>query len=155
MDPLTALSLASSIVQFVDFGSELVAKGYRRYKSPDGSLVEDADTEMAAHHLVYLVSKLQHPSESRLRDSEAGQVEDQAFRALCTKCESIGEELLSCLKAARVEGKHRKWKSFRQALRSVSTEEKLSKIEARLSALKDELEFHILVDLRYGPHSII
>jgi hypothetical protein len=81
-------------------------------------------------------------------------VEDQAFRALRIKCESIGEELLSCLKAARVEGKHREWKSFRQALRSVSTEEKLSKIEARLSALKDELELHILVDLRYGPHSI-
>jgi hypothetical protein len=152
MDPLTALSLASSIVQFVDFGSELVAKGWRRYKSADGSLVEDVDTEMAVHHLVYLVSKLQNPSESRLPDSEAGQVEDQAFRALCTKCHSMGEELLSCLKAARVEGKHRKWKSFRQALRSVSTEEKLSKIEARLSALKDELEFHFLVDLRYGSH---
>jgi hypothetical protein len=43
---------------------------------------------------------------------------------------------------------------FSASLRSVSTEEKLSKIEARLSALKDELEFHILVDLRYGPHSI-
>jgi hypothetical protein len=81
-------------------------------------------------------------------------VDDQAFRALCIKCESIGEELLSCLKAARVEGKHQKWKSFRQVLRSVSTEEKLSKIEARLSALKDELELYILVDLRYGPHSV-
>jgi hypothetical protein len=71
MDPLTALSLASSIVQFVDFGSELVAKGYRRYKSADSSLVEDVDTETVAHHLVYLVSKLQHLSESSLRDSEA------------------------------------------------------------------------------------
>lgn len=114
MDPLTALSLASSS-EFVDFGSELVTKGYRRYYSADGSLVEDIDTETAAHHLVYLISKFQHSSKSRLRDSEAGQVEDQAFRALCIKCESIGEELLSCLKAARVEGKHQKWKSFRQA----------------------------------------
>lgn len=153
MDPLTALSLASSIVQFVDFGSELVDKGYRRYKSADGSLVEDVNTETAVHHLVYLVSKLQHPSE--LNDAEPGQVEDQAFRALCTKCQLIGEELLSCLKSARVEGKHRKWQSFRQALRSVSTEEKLNKFEARLSAVKDELEFHILVDLRYESHAII
>ena len=149
MDPLSALSLASSIAQLIDFGSELVAKGFRIYKSVDGSLVEHVNKEVAIQHLVYLTAKLQDPVAIGMPDSVANVVENHALHALCTKSRSVGEELLASLQAARVEGKNRKWKSFRQALRSVSTEETIIKIETRLAALKEELEFHILVDLRY------
>jgi hypothetical protein len=38
VDPLTALSLAGTIVQFVDFWSKLLLSGRELYKSGTGSL---------------------------------------------------------------------------------------------------------------------
>lgn len=40
LDPLTALSLASSIVQFVDFGSKLLSRSIEISKSASGELEE-------------------------------------------------------------------------------------------------------------------
>lgn len=148
MDPFSAVSVASSIVQLIDFGGKLVDKGLRIYNSADGSLVEHVNKEAAIQHLVYLTTKLQDSAPTILSDDTTSQVENHALHALCAKCRIVGEELLDCLRAVRVDGKNRKWKSFRQALRSVSTEETITSIETRLAALKDELEFHVLVDLR-------
>jgi hypothetical protein len=43
---------------------------------------------------------------------------------------------------------HRKWKSFRQALKSVWNERELDSIVDRLSMFRQELEMHILVSLK-------
>jgi hypothetical protein len=45
MDPLTAFSLACGIVQFVDFSSKLVSKGYEISISAEGALAENLDLE--------------------------------------------------------------------------------------------------------------
>jgi hypothetical protein len=45
MDPLTALGLASNIVQLISFSSDLVAKGREIYQSTDGTLVENLELE--------------------------------------------------------------------------------------------------------------
>ncbi len=58
MDPLTSLSLASNVIQIVDFSTQLVSKGYKIYKSADGTLAENVDIEAVTHSLKTLSGKL-------------------------------------------------------------------------------------------------
>ena len=58
LDPLTALSLAGTIVQRVDFSTTLLAKGNEMYKSADGISVGDAELEVIAKDLQGLNGRL-------------------------------------------------------------------------------------------------
>ena len=51
LDPLTALSLAASIVQFVDFGSKMLSDSYEIYKAGSTSgheTIKSITTDLAA-----------------------------------------------------------------------------------------------------------
>lgn len=58
LDPLSALSVAASVVQFVDFARKIVSKGKQLYKSPGGALRENEQTETATKRLQDLILKL-------------------------------------------------------------------------------------------------
>lgn len=51
MDPVTALSTASCIVQIIDFGVRVVSKGNKIYLSIDGTLAETLDLELITNDL--------------------------------------------------------------------------------------------------------
>jgi hypothetical protein len=59
LDPMSAVSLAATIVQFVDFSSKIVSKGYHLYKSADGVLPENERLRYVITDLKSLNSKLQ------------------------------------------------------------------------------------------------
>jgi len=48
LDPMSALSLAGNIVQFLDFSIYLVGKAHEIHKSVDGALSENLDAEVVA-----------------------------------------------------------------------------------------------------------
>jgi len=64
MDPLTALGLASNVIQIVDVSTRIVSKGQSIYKSADGTLAENMDAEAVATDLNLLNTKLQHSLEA-------------------------------------------------------------------------------------------
>ncbi len=66
LDPLTALSIASSIVQFVDYGSKLLSKSYELYESADGTTIGNAELEVIAKDLQDLNEWIQCPLRPRL-----------------------------------------------------------------------------------------
>jgi hypothetical protein len=47
-----------------------------------------------------------------------------------------------------LRGKAQPWKSLLQAVRAVWSKDEIESLLARLSILKEEVELHILVDLR-------
>ena len=51
MDPVSALGVASSIVQLVDFGFRLVSNSVELYKSNDGATVTNRDLAITAQDL--------------------------------------------------------------------------------------------------------
>ena len=61
LDPLSALSVAASVVQFLDFGNKIVSKGIQAYKSNDGALIENAEIEEATQRLAQLSKFSKHP----------------------------------------------------------------------------------------------
>jgi hypothetical protein len=59
LDPLTALSLAGNILQFIDFAAKVVSKCRGIHKSPDGVLPEDQELELVASDLARLSKRLE------------------------------------------------------------------------------------------------
>lgn len=159
MDPLSALSVASSVVQFVQFGCSLVSKGQEIYDSEGGSLLKHVECEEATNRLVELTEKLR----PALRDCRANKPAPAgdigsvaAIEDICDNCLAISKELIALLGKLRVKEdcKRRKWFSFRQALRSVWSKGDLDAIEKRLLACKKELDSHLIANIRYMLHTV-
>lgn len=145
MDPLSALSLAATLVQLVDFTSKVVSKGYHIYNAADIALPQNAALE-------YIVTDLQNLN-ARLKHHESlgcATKDEQALEDLSTSCAVLANEVISKLNKLKVAGdeSHRKWKSFRQALKSVWNKEELDAMAAKLSEYRNQLEFHILLSLK-------
>lgn len=64
MDPFSALSIATSVAQFVEFGCSLVSETRQIYNSLDGATVSQVETSLAAKRLL----KLSERMKSSLRD---------------------------------------------------------------------------------------
>jgi len=140
MESLAAFNIVCNVVQFVDFGGQLISKSVQLYQSTDGVLTENINTEAATIRLIQLNSKLEHAANA------AG---DKALVALCRSCGTVAVELLGALDKLKVHGEKQKWKSMRKALRSLWTKDKIQDIEKRLASFREQLNLHVTVDLRY------
>ena len=145
MDPLSALGVASNVIQVVDFSIRLVSKGVEFYK--DGSPAENVDAEEITQSLKGLNGKLQRS----IQDSKCGgplSEEDESLMGLCANCERVANELLRRFDQIKVTGKHRKWKSARQALKSVTNKNDLELLARRLGMYRSEINVIVTVSLR-------
>lgn len=55
MDPLTALGLASNVVQFIDFGLKVISKARQLGESVDGTLKENSEIEDVTRRFIELL----------------------------------------------------------------------------------------------------
>ncbi|KAF2636449.1 hypothetical protein P280DRAFT_435165 [Massarina eburnea CBS 473.64] len=137
MDPLTALGACSSILQIVDFSCKILSKGNQLCTSLTGALPENAQLEKVTVHLHGMVGHLQQqpPGQGHMKE-------------MITMCIENANDLISVLDGLKVKGNARKWKSWRQAIKSVWRKERLEEMLARLQLIRDEIEFGIILDLR-------
>jgi hypothetical protein len=148
MDPLTALSLAGTIVQFVDFGSKLLSAGRELYKSTTGSLTVNDEIELVTSDLLAITQKLRPDQSLGLE-----------FQQICVEAARLAQELLGKLDKVkvkttaedRIDGKGRekqKWKTLKQALASVWSDDDIVALVERLSRIRQAIETRILLSLR-------
>lgn len=86
MDPLTALSVAGTIVQFVDFGSKLLSAAQDLYKSTSGSLTVNDEIELITSDLLAVTLKLRP-------DPKLG----HEFQRICDEAARLAQEMLGRL----------------------------------------------------------
>jgi hypothetical protein len=149
-DPLTALSLAGTVVQFVDFGIKILTQSvvlirWGGREEPDVV----AELEEAITYLKDLCAKLNQPALSNILSSSEPP-EREPLERLCGASVTLAGQLLDRLGKLKVEGKHRKWNCFREAINWAWNEDALKHLLERLSTLRQIVEMHILVDLRYA-----
>lgn len=154
MDPLSALSVATSVIQFVDFGCKLVSQTRQIYKSVDGTLSDRVIVEVLAVDLESLSLNLQNSLRENQPVNAEGQqetsVHDRALDDLCRRCHGISKELIAKLNNLKVQGstKHRNWESFKKALRAMWGKEELDSLATQLNELRSEIEFRVLLSFR-------
>ncbi|KAK3376951.1 small s protein [Lasiosphaeria ovina] len=109
MDPLTALSVATGVVSFVDFGSKLLSNSRKLYKSSNGVLTENVDLQIIALDIATLAQGLRRnlPEHRPLSNSsKKGSTtfgDDGALDAMCRRSVEIASELMAQLDKLKVD----------------------------------------------------
>jgi hypothetical protein len=152
MDPLTALSVAGTIVQFADFGSRLFSEGKELYTSTQGALAANDELELVTSDLRALVIKIEpwSCSTERTRPLEREEAEKQGrFQRICDEAVKLAGEIIQRLDKLKVKDrKARRWDSFRKAITTTWTRDDITALTARLMSLNDAIETQMLFYIR-------
>lgn len=142
LDPLSALGVAAAVVQFVQFGSDIVGSGLSLYKSRDGALDENIRHESISAHLKHLAAQFAGES------SSTPGIQDKKLWVLACDCESLCGEMLELLDSLKIHGsRFRSWNAVRQAVRSVWKAEKVRRMQEHLDRIRAELALSLMTVL--------
>lgn len=95
-------------------------------------------------------TKLQRSTQA-LGLSDTGEEDAKELRSLSRACVGAAERLLRKLNMAKAQGRFRRWKSLRQALKSVGSKAELEEMARILLGFRSELQLRIMISLRYVP----
>lgn len=147
MEPLSALSVAAAVAQFIHFGCSIVSKTKEIHFSTQGTSIRFTELEVATKRILVLNDQL----EASRQLNTGGLVEDSpVLEEIHTDCVTIAQNLLDRLNKLKINGDHknRRWKSFRQALKSVCSKGEIDEMARKLQGHQKELDCHILMSLR-------
>ncbi|CZR61311.1 uncharacterized protein PAC_11207 [Phialocephala subalpina] len=156
LDPLTTLSLASSIIQIVDCSTKLITNGIELYKK--GSLSLNDEIEQTTDDLKSLTEALSAiPRQISPADQNVKPLSNQerSLQQLAISCSEVGDELLDVLKRAKMQSRQSGWESMRKSFRNANNKKKINDLEIRLKRLQDQLSFHLLAILKDKNSSVI
>lgn len=150
MDGLSALSVAASIAQFIEFGCSLVSKSNEIYDSVHGASIQNVESAAATKRLIELSEGMKASLEFERISGVHTSKQRESLEAICDGCIAVSAEFLTRLDRLKIQDglKNRRWKSFRQALKSVWSKSAIGEIGKRLESFKKELDAHVLVSLR-------
>ena len=146
LDPLTALSLASNAVQFVDFGSRLVLNARAIYNSASGATAKQEEVRVLAEQ--FQLQCVQLVALQPLSEATGEATEDEALRILAKRCQHVAKDILVVLEDLRVDGPSRRIQSVRQAFRGSIKAPKIDELVRRMESLRGALHSALLKFLR-------
>ena len=153
LDPLTATSLASAVVQFVDFSSKVLKKTVEIYN--DESTLDktraDLDAALVTRNLILVTKQLKQTDQI----VPAQTADEAALLELRDSCERLGNELIDIFKSISKKvqtGRGKKvkevWQSLRIAIRHVWNEKKIDEMKSGLESMRGQLNYHISAEIR-------
>ena len=147
MDPLSALSIAASVVQFIDFSSKLVSGSRKLYKLSEGLDEGYEDLEQVTENLVNLSDELQRSMQTDT--SKQTRSHEQELRTLCKGCNEVAKDLLGVLEKLKLDKDNARWRNCLQALKSVWGMDRVKDLEERVDGFRQQIAMNILVSLRF------
>lgn len=142
LDPLSTLSLAGNIAQFIEFLCRVLSESGNLYKSTSGASAEHVILEKVTKDLRHLSDNLTVSSVDRLVPGE-GELNDLAYQS-----KDVAGELLRSLEELKVKGSHRRFKSIVQAFRQVGKKDQIESFARRLDKLQSQLNIRLLALMR-------
>ena len=137
MDPLTAISLASAIIQFIDFSSKLVGGAREIYASAAGATEENQSLDVVTSEMRQLASRL-------VPLKNDGQTEDErALSRLATECKIVSDQLEGLLGKLRSSEPKSKARSVWISLKSKLYEREKMELQKRLENCRSQLELQL------------
>jgi hypothetical protein len=146
LDPMSALSVATAVVQFVDFASKVISKTYEYRDSADGMLVENREHKTVAASLKSLTEELDKSLQKfelsrKLSKNEIG------LREVTMKCHEVAMEMQDAMTKLdrRIGGKSFFLQSFRLALTEHWGKCKIESLQVRLNEARQQVMIHLMV----------
>jgi hypothetical protein len=154
MDPISALSIATAVLDFLEFAGTLISTANELRHSSEGASLETLKLEDICQKLNLLSERLVSPNRpedgplSNLRPVRASE-DVLALRDLSVTCQDDCNEILEILKKLKAQGQsQRLWKSVKVALKCKSEQSKISEIKARLAQTQMAMSLHVEAILR-------
>lgn len=145
MESLAVLGLVGNILQFLDFGSELVSGTRNLYQSVDGGTSSNRVLEKTSRDLVQLCSAM-IPDETCSNALQSNSPE-AALIPLSVACRDLGNQFLCVLDDLKVKSRQRRWQSIRQALRSTWKATDIQRYESQLESFRSQIAARLLAIL--------
>ena len=143
-ESLAALSLASSIVQFIDFGCRLFSKSRELYI--EGFVTESVQLETISETVGRFAKDLiVTPSRKDLLSKD-----EADLLTLAEVCEEIAEDFKLLLSQLRVKGCGHKWQSLRVSLKRLWKSDDIERMAQRLDRASNQLTSCLVRILKYG-----
>ncbi|KAF4965715.1 hypothetical protein FSARC_6498 [Fusarium sarcochroum] len=141
MDPVSAIGLASSIITFIDFGSELITGAIEIYRAPDGSSAADARLQDVLNDLGDLVEELE-------KTFHAATKAEKNIKSLAQECGEDAQELRDILRELKMTGRRTPWKSVKAKWMSMRAESRVGELKDRLNEYRADILLNLTLVLR-------
>lgn len=107
MDALAALSLASTLMRFAEYGSKLLSQAPKLYEPAYGTLTDSIDVDVLVRDLLSLKQSLQRQAPTRYGPGKhTTDTENyKALVALCARCVGAAQDLLAHLSRLKTKPK--------------------------------------------------
>ena len=145
LDPLTALSLAASVVQFVEFGGKLISKSHEIYISTNGATKENATIGEVTADIKSISRRLVKQSDT-IHGSSPDEVE---LTNLANSCEELADDLLRLLANLKVAPGASKWEAFKKAVLTARKEGHVQDLEKRLGKVRKQVTSRLQYMMAY------
>jgi hypothetical protein len=144
---MDGLAVAATVIQFVEFTSGLITKGFAIHSSVAGRTIDHDELETITKSLSQSSDEIQQSltNQSGLRRLTRN---EKDLEKIAADCQGVAEELLEVLANLASKGPRTKWHSFRQALRATWSEGKVQSLEARLDRFRQQMMVNVLNSLR-------
>ena len=150
MDPLSGLSVAAAVVQFVDFGTRLLKGTHQVYNSSSGQSAEVIELSAISTDLTQLLQDAE--SKLRAKPLDGSQSSEDTFHGLCRKCEATKDAIQKVISRLQARG-HSKISvaasSFSVALKRVLSSHELEALIERLDRIRQQAMMAVLCLLLY------
>jgi hypothetical protein len=148
LDPMTALSLAGNIVQFVDFSCTVISRSKELSNSVHGTTQYTLNYEIVTRDLLKVSENLQDGVATASVDSSKNEA-DQALEDICNGCIFLSEKMLRRLEYLKVQNDAGRRTIFGRALKSVWSQRELEEMARQLATYRQQLELHVLLSFRW------
>ncbi|KAL5044744.1 hypothetical protein BDW71DRAFT_209114 [Aspergillus fruticulosus] len=132
MDPISAIGLASNILQFVEFGAELCGRIHEVASSATGLTEEN-------EHLNLVAEELKSVTDGLIVNLKGNTKHEAELVKLAGQCRDLSAELTAILLKLKLKKEDRLWSSVRAAWKSTIKEKKISSIEKRLGVYRAQI----------------
>jgi NACHT NTPase-like protein len=143
LEAFAALSLASSIVQFVDFASKVVAQSSKIYKSKSGAAEEVLNLQVVNQNLEELVKGLQV-------DFEPSSPVDEGISELARLCTAEASKFSDVLSRLAGDPDKGKLQSLKQAFATIWKKERIDECRKNLGLIQTQLILHLSIITWYA-----
>lgn len=146
---MEAFSLAASIMQVIDFGSNFVITAIAMYRSTSSThedLLALRSLQANSESLGAVLGTLKADS-SRLANRSSGN-ENEGIIALANECSKALQKMLDTLENVRPSKTGSIWKAMKSAVALKWNESSLSALQSQLNDFKHQISLNLLVSVR-------
>ena len=146
IEPFTAVALAGNVVQFVQFGCNLVAETHELYKSANGTSKANLQTESVTVRLIETIEELENGRERMFSGKKTST--ERRLLEIAEACTMVAKDILRRLEKLKLKESPSVWSCVAKAFKVAWSKEELNALTRRLKAYVSELDTTILISIK-------